>query len=70
MMTKAIQNFIVKKISACAICNHCGRSVAFGSGKFVNRIPDINDCSTRISNGLQFPFGDFVCEECDDNPMT
>ena len=50
------------------ICNHCGDGVYFGSGKFVNRIPDFNDTNTRISNGLLFPLGDFICEECDNNP--
>ena len=47
------------------ICSHCGRSVKFKSGLFVNRIPDLNDIQTRISNGLKFPEGDFVCLECD-----
>ena len=48
------------------ICNHCGNSVALGSGKFVNRIPDLNDVNTRVDNGLAFPAGDFVCADCDD----
>jgi DNA modification methylase len=52
------------------ICNHCGESVSFGSGKFVNRIPDLNDILTRIDNGLLFSVGDFVCAECDDSPLT
>lgn len=47
-------------------CNHCGRSVKFNSGLFVNRIPDFNDIITRINNGLRFPLGDFVCIECDE----
>ena len=47
------------------ICNHCGRSVKFGSGLFVNRIPDINNIATRINNNLNYPEGDFVCIECD-----
>jgi hypothetical protein len=47
------------------ICNHCGRSVSFGSGLFVNRVPDFNDIATRIANGLIFVKGDFVCRECD-----
>lgn len=51
-------------------CNHCGKDVYFGSGKFVNRIPDFNDVNTRISNNLLFPLGDFVCEQCDNNPKT
>jgi hypothetical protein len=47
------------------ICNHCGRSVAFGSGFFVNRVPDFNDISVRIENKRIYPKGDFVCIECD-----
>jgi len=48
------------------ICNHCGRSVKFGSGCFVNRIPDLNDLNTRLANNLRYPEGDFVCIECDE----
>jgi len=51
-------------------CNHCGESVAKGSGKFVNRIPDFNDFLTRIENNLKFPLGNFVCDDCDSNPLT
>ena len=51
------------------ICNHCGHSVSFGSGRFVNRIPDLNDILTRLDNNLKFPLGDFVCNECD-NKIT
>jgi len=47
------------------ICNHCGNSVRLGSGRFANRIPDLNDIATRDINGLPFPKGDFVCERCD-----
>jgi hypothetical protein len=52
------------------ICNHCGKDVSFGSGRFVNRIPDFNDIITRIDNNLEFPLGDFICEECDNNAIT
>jgi len=51
--------------NAVEICNHCGRDVSFGSGLFVNRVPDFNDVATRKANGLKFPLGDFVCVECD-----
>ncbi|OGU56447.1 MAG: hypothetical protein A2X64_03280 [Ignavibacteria bacterium GWF2_33_9] len=51
-------------------CNHCGESVEFGTGRFVNRIPDLNNTETRIANNLTFPLGDFLCEECDSNPQT
>jgi hypothetical protein len=47
------------------ICNECGRSVALGSGWFVNRVPDLNEIETRKENGKAFPEGDFVCAECD-----
>ena len=47
------------------VCNHCGKPVSFSSGLFVNRVPDLNDISTRISNGLKYPLGDFVCRDCD-----
>lgn len=47
------------------VCNHCGRDVSFGSGLFVNRVPDLNDIATRIGNNLIYPEGDFVCAECD-----
>ena len=47
------------------VCNRCGRSVAYGSGSFVNRVLDCNDVLTRIQNYWQFPLGDFVCEDCD-----
>jgi len=46
-------------------CNHCGRNVSFGSGLFVNRVPDLNDIATRVANNLYYPEGDFVCIECD-----
>ena len=32
---------------AVEICNECGRSVALGGGRFVNRVPDLNDAETR-----------------------
>ena len=56
--------------SVVQICNHCGHNVSLGSGRFVNRISDLNDISTRIGNGLLFPNGDFVCEECDNNQIV
>jgi hypothetical protein len=47
------------------ICNECGRSVKWGSGWFVNRVPDINESKYRIKMGKPFPEGDYVCIECD-----
>ena len=47
------------------MCNHCGRSVALGSGWFVNRVPDLNDIATRKANNVHYPKGDYMCIECD-----
>lgn len=47
------------------ICNLCGRSVAFGSGWFVNRVPDLDTSSERRANGRPYPEGDWICAECD-----
>lgn len=47
------------------ICNECGHSVALGSGRFVNRVPNLNDVETREEMGKPYPLGDFICEECD-----
>lgn len=47
------------------ICNECGNSVKFGSGRFVNRISDFNTRAYRKSMGKPYPEGDFICEECD-----
>ena len=47
------------------ICELCGESAIFGSGKFVNRIPDFNDYETRVEMGVKYPKGDFVCGACD-----
>jgi len=48
------------------ICNECGRSVKWGSGWFVNRVPDLNEPEERKVAGRPFPEGDFVCAECDE----
>ena len=47
------------------ICNECGKSVKFGSGRFVNRISDFNTRTYRKSMEKPYPEGDFICEECD-----
>jgi len=47
------------------ICNECGRSVAGGSGDYVNRVPDGNSIQERIEMGKPYPRGDFMCAECD-----
>ena len=47
------------------ICNECGKSVKFGSGRFVNRIPDFNTPEEREIAGRPYPEGDFICSECE-----
>ena len=46
------------------ICNRCGKSVAIGSGNYVNRVPDFNTVEVRIKIGYPFPEGDYMCAEC------
>lgn len=46
------------------ICANCGKDVSFGSGNFVNRVPILDDYSTR-KNIYQYPCGDWICAECD-----
>lgn len=48
------------------ICNECGNSVKFGSGLFVNRIPDFNEYEDRVEMNKPFPEGEFMCVECDE----
>ena len=50
-------------------CSFCGRSVAPGSGLFVNRIPDVEH-EARLKAGRPFPDGDFVCCECTETIFT
>ena len=52
------------------ICNECGVSVKFGSGHFVNRVPDLNDLETRIEMGKPFPQGEWICSNCDNSAIT
>jgi len=47
------------------ICYECGKSVKFGSGRFVNRVPSFDDIEERKSMNVPFPKGEFICEECD-----
>lgn len=47
------------------ICNECGKSVAFGSGLFVNRVTDLNEVADRVEMQKPYPESDFICEECD-----
>lgn len=60
----------VGEMKANEICNHCGNSVAWGSGRFVNRIPDFNDIEIRKFFERKNPSGDFVCAQCDNLAET
>lgn len=46
-------------------CNECGISVAWGSGWYVNRVPDFNSVIQRIKMGKRYPLGDYICARCD-----
>jgi hypothetical protein len=47
------------------MCNECGQSVRAGSGKFVNRIVDLNGYKTRQGMGKPHPIGDYICADCE-----
>lgn len=46
------------------ICYECGKSVAFGSGRFVNRIPLFDEELDEIDR--PFPQGKWLCAECEE----
>ena len=48
------------------ICEECGRSVAWGSGLFVDRVPDADDFETRRQRGVPHPVGGWICRECEE----
>jgi len=47
------------------IYNECGRSVAPGSGWFVNRVTDCDSYLEKVDNGKAYPKGEYLCTECD-----
>jgi len=60
----------MSKIKVKEICSECGSSVKFGSGRFVNRIPDFNTPAEREIAGRPYPEGDFICAECESREVT
>ncbi|MBU3968416.1 MAG: hypothetical protein KKG76_13780 [Euryarchaeota archaeon] len=46
-------------------CWNCGSSVAWGSGRFVNRIPSLDSEEVRREHGSPYPKGGFLCFECE-----
>jgi hypothetical protein len=47
------------------ICKICGKSVSFGSGLFVDRIPDFSTRQERVDGGDPYPDGEFTCRNCE-----
>jgi len=47
------------------VCQDCGRSVEWGSGRFCDRIPDFDSYEDRVEKNCMFPEGAYICEECD-----
>ncbi len=47
-------------------CAECGRSVGFGSGRFVNRVPILDDLEARRKMGFPYPDEEWICTECDE----
>jgi len=48
------------------ICSECGKSVAIGSGRFVNRVTDFNTLEERKHLGRPHPEGNYICPVCDE----
>jgi hypothetical protein len=46
-------------------CNECGQSIRKGSGRFVNRVIDLNGYKTRQGMGKPHHVGDYICAECE-----
>lgn len=47
------------------ICCECGQSVAPGSGKWANRVPEGNGIAGRRDMARPYPAGAYVCADCD-----
>ncbi len=50
------------------ICNECGRSVSFGEGLFLYRVPDLHRAKERRMMGKPFPEGGYLCLDCATRP--
>jgi len=59
------KNKLLDTIGESEICSICGKSVAWGSGRYVNRLPDLIEKEIRLKMGRPIPEGDFVWPECD-----
>ena len=47
------------------ICMHCGKSVSFGSGNFVNRVPNCDNYEDRLEMNVEYPEGEYSCANCE-----
>lgn len=47
-------------------CWNCGKSVAWGSGRYVNRIPSLDSVEVRRENGAPHLEGEYLCAECEE----
>lgn len=50
-------------------CNECGMSVAWGTYRFANRVPDVNSLEERQKMGKPYPEGDYICAECAESSL-
>ena len=47
------------------ICVICGKSVKFGSGRYINRICVFDSYKEKVKLNYSFPKGKYICESCD-----
>lgn len=47
-------------------CAECGGSVKPGSGRYVNRVPILDDFQERVAMGYPYPEGAYICAECEE----
>lgn len=70
MTPKEWEEYLEKRANSATkskeICYECGRSVARGSGRFINRIPSLGSHEDRVESNVVYPEGEWLCAECDD----
>ncbi len=52
------------------ICSKCGRSMAFGSGLYLYRVPVPHTTEERRMMRKPFPEGDYLCLDCATDPSV
>lgn len=48
------------------ICAECGNSVKFGSGRFVNRVPILDNYQEKKLSNRPYPEGEYICPICEE----